>query len=54
MVCGGSDTASGEPDRGGRAGSTAENPDLYCLVTHDQPCDEGFWNIVRQGAKRYG
>ena len=34
--------------------STAENPDLYCLVTHEQPGDEAFWNIVRQGAKRYG
>lgn len=34
--------------------STVENPDLYCLVTHEQPGDEAFWNIVRQGAKRYG
>ncbi len=33
--------------------STAEHPDLYCLVTHEQPGDEAFWNIVRQGAKRY-
>ena len=34
--------------------STVDNPDLYCLVTHEQPGDEAFWNIVRQGAKRYG
>ncbi len=33
--------------------STAEHPDFYCLVTHEQPGDEAFWNIVRQGAKRY-
>ena len=34
--------------------STAENPDYYCLVTHEQPGDESFWNLIRQGAKRYG
>ena len=33
--------------------STVENPDFYCLVTHEQPGDEAFWNLVRQGAKRY-
>ena len=34
--------------------STVDNPDLYCLVTHEQPGDESFWNLIRQGAKRYG
>ena len=28
----------------------SEDADLYCLVTHEHPGDEGFWDLVRQGA----
>ena len=28
-------------------------PDLYCLVTHENPGDQEFWNQVRQNAQRW-
>lgn len=33
--------------------TTTENPYVYCLVTHEHEGDETFWNLVRQGAKRF-
>ena len=28
----------------------SEDADFYCLVTHEHPGDEGFWDLIREGA----
>lgn len=37
-------------DIDGAATFPSDNADLFCLVTHEHPGDEGFWDLVREGA----